>query len=271
MSYAEPETSIDKGEPYFLYLFDNGITQKRLTSEPNEVVRLGERWLPSPVAHADIEQTSNIEKNSVDLTFPLSDPFARSLTRPASEITTVTIWRGHRTDPDSEFRVCWKGRIITPKKAKQTIKVGVESVFTSLRRPGCRARYQRTCRHALYFAGCNLNLADKKIPATVTAMAGDLSLTVPEAALSADGEYKAGLVIFNGLFGWIGSHSGNSLILIGSINGLAEAVAASGSVAVEIAPGCDLSEARCAQLGNHLNHGGFKNLPNINPFTQGIV
>lgn len=272
MSYDTPESSVDEGQPYFLYLLDNGVTPVRLTSDPVMLTKMSEDWLPSPIAHADIEQTGNIEKNSAELTFPLSDTYASTLLTPANEVTTVTIWRGHHTDLTEEHRVVWKGRVVDASSGKQNIKVDVESVFTSMRRPGCRARYQRTCRHSLYFPGCNTNVDDFKIPATVSAIDG-LVLTIAEAALQPDEYYKAGLVIFNGLFGWIEDQTGDTVTLVGVIDGLAEAVAADGSASVFIAPGCDLSDGPtgCEKFDNSLNYGGFKNMSDNNPFSQSIT
>ncbi|TGV29281.1 hypothetical protein, partial [Mesorhizobium sp. M8A.F.Ca.ET.142.01.1.1] len=76
MSYDTPESSVDQGQPYFLYLLDNGVSPVRLTSDAAKIladpegIGSDQTWLPSPIAHADIEQTGNIEKNSVELTFP---------------------------------------------------------------------------------------------------------------------------------------------------------------------------------------------------------
>lgn len=278
MTYATPENSTDDGAPYFLYLFNNGVTKHRFTNDADtkladpEETGTPQKWYKSSIAHTEIEQTGNIERNSVDITFPLSDAYARTLLKPASEVTTVAIWRGHHTDPDGELEVFWKGRIVDTTDSKLNIKVTVELASTSMRRPGCRARYMRTCRHALYFSGCNLNLDDWKIPATVSAAAG-LVLTIAAAAAQPNDYYKAGLVIFDGLYGWIGSHVGSTITLIGEIEGLADKVAAAGSAAVEIAPGCDLSTGPngCAKFDNFLNFGGFEFLPDSNPFSSSIT
>lgn len=271
MSYETPESSVDQGQPYFLYLFDNGVKPYRFCSDPVVLTKMGENWQPSPVAHAEIEQTGNIEKNSNELTFPLGDQYARTLLVPANEVTSVTVWRGHHTDLSEEHRVVWKGRVVAAKSGKQNIKVTVESVFTSMRRPGCRARYQKPCRHVLYFPGCNLNVDDFKTAATVSAISG-LELTVSTAASQADGYYKAGLVIFAGLYGWVESHVGNKLTLVEMINGLEDWLAANGSAPVDIAPGCDLSKGVCnTRFHNGLNHGGEPYLPNKNPFTESIT
>jgi len=278
--YDSANTSVDEAEPYFLYLFNNGVSEPtRLTSEPDEVIAdpeatgIDKTWLPSPVMHGDVEQAANIERNSLDVTFPLSDSYARTLLSPASEITTVTIWRGQRSAP-GVFRVWWKGHVDDATAAKETIKVEVLNVYTRLRQPGCRARYMRTCRHALYFTGgCNVNLDDWKVPATVLAVSGGVALTVAEAAAETDAFYKAGLVIYDGLYGWIGDHVGDQLTLVGEIEGLADKVASAGSADVFIAPGCDLSpgENGCSKFNNILNYGGFWWMSDNNPFSQSIT
>ncbi|MER9912717.1 phage BR0599 family protein [Mesorhizobium sp. M0050] len=280
MSYDTPEASTDDGEPYFLYLFNNGVAKRRFTSDAEPIMADPEetgtpqKWFKSAIAHTEIEQTGNIERNSVDITFPLSDDYARTLQKPGSEVVTVTIWRGHHTDPDGELEVFWKGRVVDTVDQKLNIKVTVELASTSMRRTGCRAQYMRPCRHALYFTGCNLNVDDWKIPATVSAVTGGLLLTVAEAAAETDQWYKGGLVIFDGLYGWVGDHDGDQLTLIASgIEGLAEEVAAHGSAAVFIAPGCDLSSGPtgCEKFDNNLEYGGFEFMADVNPFSQSIT
>ncbi len=99
MTYDSLEASVDQGEPYFIYLFDNGAaTPTRLTSEPETLTRMGEKWYPSPVSHGPIEFTGNVEKQELLLTFPLSDQYALTLLDSALLVTTVTVWRGHRSD-----------------------------------------------------------------------------------------------------------------------------------------------------------------------------
>ncbi|MBZ9794319.1 hypothetical protein [Mesorhizobium sp. ES1-4] len=280
MSYDTPESSVDDGEPYFLYLFNNGVTKHRFTSDADafmadpEETGTPQKWYPSSISHTEIEQTGNIEKNAVDITFPLSDPYARTLQKPGSEVVTATIWRGHHTDPDGELEVFWKGRVVDTADQKLNIKVTVEHASTSMRRTGCAAQYMRPCRHALYFPGCNLNVDDWKIPATVSAVTGGLLLTIAEAAAETDQWYKAGVVIYDGLYGWVGDQIGDQVTLIASgIEGLAERIAADGSAAVFIAPGCDLSSGPtgCDKFDNTIEYGGFEFMADVNPFSQSIT
>jgi len=169
------------------------------------------------------------------------------------------------------LRVFWKGRVVEAKSQPQTIVVSVESIFTSLKRPGCRARAQRPCRHAVYFTGCNLNRALFQSAGTVSAVDG-LVLTIAEAALAPAGDFKAGIVDWGGLLGWVRAHSGSQVTLTAPIPGLADAVAADGSAAVTLAPGCDQSNSRCHnRFGNILNNGGFNWMTSKNPFSSSIV
>ncbi|WP_292330767.1 hypothetical protein [Mesorhizobium sp.] len=280
MSYDVPETSVDDGEPYFLYLFNNGVAKRRFVSDGDtkladpEGTGTPQKWYQSPIRHTEIEQTGNIERNSIDITFPLSHPYARSLQKPGSEVVTVTIWRGHHTDLDGELEVFWKGRVVDVTDEKLNIKVTVELASTSMRRSGCSAVYSRPCRHALYFPGCNLNVDDWKVPATVSVVTGSLLLTVAEAAAETDQWYKAGLVIYDGLYGWVGDHTGDQLTLIANgIAGLAEEVAANGSASVFIAPGCDLSSGPngCDKFDHTIDFGGFENMADADPWSESIT
>jgi hypothetical protein len=115
MTYDASELSTASGEPYFLYLFDNGtIAPTRLTSEPEALTRMSEKWHPSPISHDDVERGGNIEKQALIVNFPLSDAYARTLLGPATFVTTVTVWRGHRNDPTDELKVYWRGRVVGP-------------------------------------------------------------------------------------------------------------------------------------------------------------
>lgn len=272
MSYTSVELSVAEAQPYFLYAFDFGTSVTRLTSDADDLLKMSETWTASPIAHTDIEQTGNIEKASITLTFPLSDDTARLFLFPLGQVITVTVWRGHHTDLTESHRVVWKGRVVGAKTQGQAIEVEIESVFTSMRRPGCRARYQRTCRFALYSDGCTLDIADFQTPGTITAISG-LVLTVGAASSAPEADYyKAGVIEWNGLFGFIIAHNGSSLTLLSPMPGLQAAFDLSASEAVQIAPGCNLSRSQCvSRFDNVLNFGGFPYMTEKNPFTIRIV
>jgi uncharacterized phage protein (TIGR02218 family) len=272
MTYDVQEFSVKGGRPYFLYQFARGATVTRLASSPVALIVGGYTWEASAVMHDTLEQGGNVERSELEIQLPLSDPFGIALLSPQTAVMTVTVFRGHYSDASNELRQYWKGRVVGARSSGTSISVKTENVFTSLRRPGCRVRVQRTCRHDLYGRGCNLNRNDWDIAATITAMSG-LNLTVPVADGYPDGKFRAGMVEWNSIFGFIQVHSGSTLQLITDIPGLDDAVAEADQ-ACKIYPGCDRSltgEFGCTSFNNHLNYGGFRWIPDSNPFTYSVA
>jgi len=188
---------------------------------------------------------------------------------------TLTIFRGHE-QVLGETVAHWKGRVVGAEVEGQRILLQAESIFSTLRRAGVRAKYQRLCRHALYGRGCGLDIALYWLTGTVTAIsANTLSVTIPEAAGQPDGWYRGGVLRFGVQLGFITGHAGAVLTLSRPMPDLAAAIAApeidpeTGDplpVLVDIAPGCDLRAATCAaKFGNLLNFGGFPEIPGQNP------
>jgi Phage conserved hypothetical protein BR0599./Uncharacterized conserved protein (DUF2163). len=271
MAYDTIESSRDDGRPYFLYQFVRGAITTRLAASEDNLIVGGFTWTASPIAHGVIEQNGDIERSSLELEFPLDDTFAFGLLVPNTQVMTITVFRIHYSDVAAEMRQYWKGRLVGATSGEHTIKVTTESVFSSLRRPGCRVRVQRSCRHDHYGAvGCTLSRAAYEVAMSVTAISG-LTLTIPAAA---GGGYTnklgAGIVNWNGIFGQIDYHSGTSVVLVTEIPGLEEALAG-GAQAVLVAPGCSRALTRCVEFNNYLNFGGFKWLPKQNPFSTSIA
>lgn len=280
MSYDAQEASVADGRPYFLYQFARGATTTRLVSAPEQVTVGGHDWTPSSISHDIIEQTGDVERSELQLTFPISDTFGFALLSPQTQVMTITIFRSHYSDGSHQLRQYWKGRVVGAVSGGSTIKVKTENVFTSLRRPGCRVRVQRTCRHDLYGLECGLDIDDFAVSATITAIAG-LSLTVPEATDDPDGEYTAGILKWNGLYGFVQSHVGTTLRLVSEIPGLEDALGG-GDQSAFIYRGCDrnlIGDHSCKSFPNVANpsgtntnnFGGFRWIPKLNPFNNSIV
>ena len=285
MTYASIEASTAEGRPYFLYQFVEGAQVWRFTSRIDAWASAGSggetiTWEPAAVAHGDVVQTSEIERGRLDLTWPLSHPFARRFLSPMGNTpVTLTIFRGHE-QVLGETVAHWKGRVVGAEVEGPRILLSCESVFSTLRRAGVRAKYQRLCRHALYGRGCGIDIAAHWHTGTVTAVATN-AITIPEAAEQPDGWYRGGVLRFRTQLGFITGHAGGALLLSRPMPELAAAVAApeldAGTgdplpVLVDIAPGCDLRAATCAaKFGNLLNFGGFPEIPGRNPFGGGSI
>jgi uncharacterized phage protein (TIGR02218 family) len=285
MTYASIESSPAEGRPYFLYQFVEDDQVSRFTSRAAAWTSAGSggteiTWEPAAVAHGDVVQTSAIERGRLELTWPLSHPFARRFLAPlGSTPITLTIFRGHE-QVLGETVAHWKGRVVGAEVEGQRILLQAESIFSTLRRAGVRAKYQRLCRHALYGRGCGLDIALHWLTGTVTAVAGN-ALTIPEAAAQPDGWIRGGVLRFGVQLGFITGHAGAVLTLSRPMPDLAAAFATpeidpdTGEplpVLLDIAPGCDLRATTCAaKFGNLLNFGGFPEIPGRNPLGGGSI
>ncbi|MEI4196588.1 phage BR0599 family protein [Roseovarius sp. E0-M6] len=285
MTYATIDSSAAEGRPYFLYQFMEDAQVWRFTSRAATWSSTGSGgetfpWEPAAVAHGEVVQTSEIERGRLELTWPLSHPFARRFLAPMGPTpVTLTIFRGHEQVP-GETVAHWKGRVVGAEVEGQRILLQAESVFSTLRRAGVRAKYQRLCRHALYGRGCGLDIALYWQSGVVSASSGPV-VTVPAVADQSDGWFRGGVLRFGPQLGFITGHAGDTLILSRPMPELAAALATPETdpdtgdplpVQVGIAPGCDLRAATCAgKFGNLANFGGFPEIPGRNPLGGGSI
>lgn len=259
-----------------LYLFNAMGQRWTYTSGDTPVTYLGDVYEPVPIGRSGIEQTQDINKNDLQIKFARDNPMALlHLQYALDSVISVTVFQ---RDEEGCFFVFWKGRTTGARGAGSEVTLVCESVFTSLRRPGLRARYQKTCRHALYSRGCMLDPEDFAVVAPVTAAAGNV-VTVPAAALQLDGWYLGGMLrAEDGSLRLITAHAGSQLTLSRPIEILITAVPAAGyglsygqwyggEVVVKIYPGCDRVRATCESKFDNLdNFGGFPWIPTKNPF-----
>lgn len=280
MTYPAIESSRQSGRPVFLYRMVQGSLVWLFTTAARVIEFGGEDYKPSSVSSTELKQSSEMAKDGIRLTFPRTDEFASQFLGYSPDlVTTVTVFRLHTSDPDSEAIVYWKGRVASSKAAGARIELECESIFTSLRRPGLRARYQRSCRHALYGRGCRLDPEAFAVPGTLTAISANaVTVTVPEAATYEDGWFFGGMLrASDGALRLIVGHSGSTITLSRPLARLAQDLALAGygndygnqygSPVCKLYPGCDHSTATClGKFDNLDNHGGFPFIPLKNPF-----
>lgn len=268
MTYQFYEDSVDLGTPVELYEFQQGSLRWQYISGASALTLLGQRYTPLPLQRDRIKQSQDIFKNGLKLSFPREDLFANQFIGFSPEdITSVTIRRGHWGDPSSEFVVYWRGRISGAIASDNTIHLECESIFTSLRRPGLRAKFEYGCRHVHYGAGCLVSREPYSAPGNVVGVDRGIVLEVPQADLQPDGYYSGGLLVSPlGVSRFITDHVGVYLtitrpsfdLIVGS--------------AVTIYPGCDHTKETCLnKFGNLDNFGGFPWIPNRNPFDGSSI
>jgi len=267
MSYQQYEDSLDQGEPIEIYEFTQGLRRWTYVSGAQPVLYESQEYSPSPIKRDRIKQTTDRRKDSLKLTFPRSDSFANQYIGFApEEQTTVTIRRAHRGDPDEEFVVYWKGRVVGAKATENTIEIECESVFTSIRRPGLRARYELTCRHTLYGRACSVNREAFKHEGTVLSVNGP-NMTVEGAGSFADGYFTGGILLSpTGATRFITAHTSDDIQLSRPLD------TNIANQTVEIYPGCDHLKETCKNKFNNLpNFGGFPHIPVRNPFDGSSI
>lgn len=263
-----------------LYRFADGSNIWTVTSADSQETYNGESYEPIAIGRSEAESKSELSRANIEIKMALTNEVGlRWLREYMSVLVGLTIYE---KDPDGDVSVVWKGRLAGVKPTMTELVFNFESIFTSLRRPGVRARYQRTCRHALYSRGCNLNKSDFAVFGIPTAVSG-LVVTVPEAALYPDGWFSTGIIeMMNGEMRFIANHVGSQLSLIQPFISLARALAEDGygmsygmhygGASVVLYPGCNRSRSMCSDKFSNLpNYGGFDWIPLRNPFDGSSI
>lgn len=275
MAYADQEESIQDGAPYFLYEFNTSTAVYRYTDYPDTITVLSQEWEPFPIKHTEVKQSNELSKNGITITIPITGAFANLFIGwSPDEIVTLTLRRGHFGSTDT--LVYWKGRLASHNLKNQEIELKLESIFTSLRRAGIRARFQRNCRHVLYGPGCNLDKSSFALEGTLSGITG-LVLTIQEASGESSGWFNGGIVeLPDGSYRMIMDHTGNNITISRASRHIIDNFGNTGygynyggfygGYPVILYPGCDRTILTCKnKFNNLLNQGGFKWIPSKNP------
>jgi uncharacterized phage protein (TIGR02218 family) len=267
MTYATFEASTQDGKPVYKFQFVVGSTTYRYTTASYFISDSEGTWTPAPISASNIQQSGEMAKNGIKIGLPRTNTFAQLfLGKVPEETTSVTIYRAHDPDDFSAAQVYWRGRVASAQATGDSVDIECEDIFTSMRRPGNRARYQKGCRHALYSAACGVDPASFAFSATITAEAGfNLTLTFgsPEPPSLVGGIIK----LSDGTQRYILGQDGTTITLLSQFNGLT----IGGGIAVTVYPGCQHNTTDCAdKFSNLVNFGGFPFIPDKNPFANSV-
>lgn len=269
MTYTTTDQSVQDGEPELRFLFVQGVTEYRYTNRPYIVGDSSGSWLPSSIENTEINQSNELAKDPVKITLPRDNTLAATFLGGApDDITTLTIFRLHEGTTPVAY---WKGRVAGSSISGDAVTLNCENIFTSMRRSGLRARYQRNCRHALYSEQCGVQLYDYANVIIATAASGYTVTIEGDSNTQVDGYYNGG--ILDDGFGkrYITRHVGNTLTLMQPSRYLIDNMDSSG-ISVTLYPGCAHNTTDCADKFNNLvNYGGFPYIPTKNPFANEIT
>jgi uncharacterized phage protein (TIGR02218 family) len=270
MSYDTYEQSVEDGRPKYRVLFSVGSLEYRYTNEEFIVADSGGSWLPQAMTLSEFSQTNEMAKDPLKITLPRDNALALLFVGEAPEqVVSVTVFRVHTNDPAEEFRFYWKGRVAGSMQDGDALSLDCENIFTSLRRPGLREKYQIGCRHALYGRGCGVDKDDFDIAATATAHAG----AIITATFTATAGYLMGgmLKTADGIYRDIIDNTTTTVTLMRPLPVLNDAIDG-GPQAVTLYPGCQHTMTDCTdKFNNLLNYGGCPWIPSKNPFGNDVT
>lgn len=266
MTYQLQESSVASGHPVELFRFALGMQHWTFTPGQTAVVYQNDTYQPASIKRGNIEQGNDINRAMMEIFMPRDNPLAALfIASPPEGIVSVTLYRYHATDAALETIVLWKGRVGGARLAGSELSLKCEPVASSLKRTGLRARYQLTCRHPLYSAGCGALKKGFASHGTVASVV-TVVVQVAVAASQPDGYFVAGMLATADGQRMIIAHVGINLTLISPMPSLAA------GQAVTLYAGCDHSTTICkARFANLNNYGGFPFSPVKNPFAGDAI
>ena len=273
MSNGSREKSAQGGEPVLLFHFAQGSRNWRYTNASMLIRHQNADWNPAPISVDSINISEEISKNTVRVTLPRDNDLALELLKaPVSAApTTLTIFRGHLALQGylEETLTYWKGRVISASASGSTITLDCEPVFTNLKVYGLRARFQRTCRFALYSFDCGASLVSETLTLTSAVTMVEYRYSAP--TLPNDWLTGGMIVAPDGTRIYIVEQNNGRLRLIRPSPSLFDAVKESSLYRAQVYPGCDHTIETCrSKFNNVRNFGGFPWIPVNNPFDGAI-
>jgi uncharacterized phage protein (TIGR02218 family) len=248
-----------------LYRFEfNGVVYT-WTNVNKNIEYNSEIYTPETIKRGSISQSREQARSSLSITVPRDNPLGRLFIAQAQEWpVSVVVYE----TKGNTIKTVFTGSVQSYGSTKNEVSFECETIKASQRIAGLRGRFQKTCRHALYERGCNLNAADFAIAMVCTDVKGAL-IGVPLATGLPTGDLIGGMVEYNGVRKYVRNHVANILTLMTPFISLNEVVDASGSANITVYPGCAHNYTTCQNKFNNLdNFGGFPWKPGQNPFER---
>lgn len=252
-----------------LFLFTHGATTYAYTNADRDMTYSNVEYKAIAIGRNAFEVGDDVMR--ADMTVSVQrdcDLAIANFLNLIDKVTTLTVFE---LNGDATAAVFWKGRVSSFKPSGDEVEFLCESVFTSLRRPGLRRKYQRSCTHVLYGEQCGVNKDAFGVAGNVILINGQV-VRIDSASSKPNGYFQGGMLKMpDGSFKFIQAHTGQDCALLHAAPTLVAALAA-GPVAVTLYPGCDRSRATCISVfNNSLRMGGFPWLPERNPFDGDAI
>lgn len=286
MTFDAIETS-EQAQPVEYLTFKNGANLWYYTNSNQEETIGARTFEPLAYTRNEPEFSKNSDDGHIKFTVPQTIPIVDFYgTLPASNTSSVTIERVNRNDPDGGVQIFWKGQVASIKREGNFAEIlGVPLTQLAAQIP--RYTYSGLCNWFLFADGCQLTKENWRHTGTVlTLSTNQMDITVDglrtQAQALADSiapSVSPGLTTQQIDEYWLGGYCQTSQ---GEVRSIYQAdVGGNPDVIRIIQPfrnlevsddltvyaGCDHTRATChSKFNNHLRHGGFPDIPIINPF-----
>ena len=266
MTYVAKETSIFEGYPIELYTFTAGVNSWRYTSnDENKTINLI-NFTAVPIKRSKFEQNQEMSRAPITITMDKDVPFLLQFRgSPPTTVIQVVVQRYHENDTDSQLITPWVGRVVNVKFTETEAELRCEPVYTSMKRPVLRRRYQTTCPHILYSTECGANSAPLREETDLISVSGT-SLTASAFGGRPDGHFSGGYVDWEsgGVVQrrFILSHTGSTIVVNLPFRQMPN------NAHVTAYAGCDHLLNTCdTKFANSDNYGGQTDYPDRNPMA----
>lgn len=264
MSFNEIESSNDLGRPIFLYAFNLGAATWRYTSGDQDVVLSGYTWKAVAINDDGVKITGESSTDGIQITAPSSiAPVQMFYGTPPSNAIMVNIFHYHEGDTDAVLG--YTGEVLQvslPSPGKAVISC--DTISASMERDGLRLTWQRTCGHALFGLGCNLDKEAFRLDVVVFDVQNNV-VYFQGMDSTPDGKFDGGFISWEHPtrgteFRAVETQVGNAMTMFGLADGLYY------GLKVKAYPGCRRTTDACNGFNNLPNYGGVPDMPGKSPF-----
>jgi len=284
MTFEAYETSALSEPIEFLTLKNGPAIWHYTNSNINQII--GARtFVPLAYTRNDPTFSKDTTDGQIKLKIPSSLPIVQFYeTIPSSDISTLTIERQNRNDPDAGVQIFWKGQVASvQRQGKFATILAVPLTGISSQVP--RYTYSGLCNWFLFQDRCGLARASYNHTGPVVTIGSDPAIITvtglrTQAQALADGNSPNQLSAQEIDDYWLGGYVTNAdgekrAVYATDVDGVPDRIRMlqpfrnlSTSDTVIVYAGCTKTRDICdRKFNNSLNHGGFPDIPVVNPFT----
>lgn len=271
MSFNSLESSLEQGQPVYLYRFSLGANIWRYTSADGNRVIAGNTWTAVPIADDGVKLTGDAAVDILTISTTTKLPMIQLFQQhPPAEAVQVAIFRTHEELDDPPLAI-FIGEITQVNIGTVgEAKVLCGTLSSSMDREGLRLAWQKTCPYALYDeVTCQVPKAMFAVDGEADSISGTLVNVIGIAGYP-DGFFAGGLVewvdVLRGVERrMIEAHIGATIQIFGSTFNMTP------GMLFTLYPGCARTVDACSQFNNTDNYGGAPSMQGYSPFDGNPV